>query len=105
MSNLPYSVDEIYGIKESGKYGSLEPVVNEFYRIYSKYDNFENNKEICVDNIITEDKKAGYQFFNQVYDCKCFSSGGNSSIIKPLEEIPDNEETLIVADGAAFESK
>ena len=105
MSNLPYSVDEIYGIKESGKYGSLEPVVNEFYRIYSKYDNFEDNKEICVDNIITEDKKAGYQFFNQVYNCNCFSSGGNSSIIKPLEEIPDNEETLIVADGAAFGSQ
>ena len=36
---------------------------------------------------------------------KCFSSGGNSSIIKPLEEIPDNEETLIVADGAAFGSQ
>ena len=46
LSNLPYSVDEIYGIKESGKYGSLEPVVNEFYRIYSKYDNFEDNKNM-----------------------------------------------------------
>ena len=105
LSNLPYSVDEIYGIKESGKYSSLEPVVNEFYRIYSKYDNFENNKKICVDNIITEDKKAGYQFFNQVYNCNCFSSGGNGSIIKPLENIPDNEETLIIADGAAFGSQ
>ena len=105
LSNLPYSVDEIYGIKESGKYGSLEPVVNEFYRIYSKYDNFEDNKDINVDNIITEDKKAGYQFFNQVYNCNCFSSGGNGSIIKPLENIPDDEETLIIADGAAFGSQ
>lgn len=105
LSNLPYSVDEIYGIKESGKYGGLEPVVNKFYRIYSKYDNFKDNKDIYVDNIITEDKKAGYQFFSKVYDCNCFSSGGNSSIIKPLEEIPDNEDTLIVADGAAFGSQ
>ncbi len=102
LSNLPYSVDEIYGIKESGRYGGLEPVVNKFYRIYSKYDNFKDNKDISVDNIITEDKKAGYQFFSKVYDCNCFSSGGNSSIIKPLEEISDNEDTLIVADGAAF---
>ena len=83
----------------------MEPVVNEFYRIYSKYEKFNDNQDIHVDNIITEDKKAGYQFFNQVYNCNCFSSGGNSSIIKPLEEIPDNEETLIVADGAAFGSQ
>lgn len=40
-----------------------------------------------------------------MYNCNCFSSGGNSSIIKPLEEISDNEETLIVADGAAFGSQ
>ena len=30
---LPISVDEIYGIKSSGKYGSLEPVYHEFYKI------------------------------------------------------------------------
>ena len=105
LSNLPYSVDEIYGIKESGKYGSLKPVVNEFYRIYSKYEKFNDNQDIHVDNIITEDKKAGYQFFNHVYNCNCISSYGNSSIIRPLEEIPYSEKTLIVADGAAFGSQ
>ena len=34
LDNLPYSVTEIYGIRSSGKYGSLEPVYHEMYRIY-----------------------------------------------------------------------
>jgi len=31
---LPYSVEEIYGIHYSGRYGSLRQEYNEFYRIY-----------------------------------------------------------------------
>ena len=36
LDNLPYSVTEIYGIKSSGKYGFLEPVYHEMYRIYGE---------------------------------------------------------------------
>lgn len=36
LSTLPYSVEEIYGIRTSGKYGSLKQTFNEFFRIYSK---------------------------------------------------------------------
>ena len=36
LPNLPYSVEEIYGIRMSGKYGALKPVYNELYRIYGK---------------------------------------------------------------------
>lgn len=32
---LPYSVTEIYGIRNSGKYGMLKQVYNEMYQIYS----------------------------------------------------------------------
>ena len=31
---LPYSVEEIYGIRTSGKYGTLKQTYHEFYRIY-----------------------------------------------------------------------
>lgn len=31
---LPYSVEEIYGIRTSGKYGTLKQKYHEFYRIY-----------------------------------------------------------------------
>lgn len=35
LEMLPVSVEEVYGIKSSGKYGTLEPVYHEMYRIYS----------------------------------------------------------------------
>ena len=35
LPNLPYSVDEIYGIHISGKYHDLKRTYNELYRIYS----------------------------------------------------------------------
>ena len=38
LPNLPYSVDEIYGIKSSGKYGTLQQTYQEFYRIYENIE-------------------------------------------------------------------
>ncbi len=35
LPNLPYSVDEIYGIHTSGKYHDLKRTYNELYHIYS----------------------------------------------------------------------
>lgn len=37
LGTLPYSVTEIYGIRNSGKYGSLKKTYNELYQIYGKY--------------------------------------------------------------------
>ena len=34
LPNLPYSVDEIYGIHVSGKYADLRRTYNSFYRLY-----------------------------------------------------------------------
>ncbi len=34
LPNLPYSVDEIYGIRMSGKYGHIKQIYNELYHIY-----------------------------------------------------------------------
>ena len=34
LENIPYSVDEIYGIRTSGKYGLLQVSYHEFYRLY-----------------------------------------------------------------------
>ena len=38
MSNPPYSVEKIYGIRESGKYASLKQTYNELFHIYEKED-------------------------------------------------------------------
>lgn len=52
LPNLPYSVTEIYGIRTSGKYGTLKQLYHEFYRIYGT-ERF--GAEIHPDTVITED--------------------------------------------------
>lgn len=101
MSSLPYSVNEIYGIRNSGKYGYLKQTYNELYQIYGT-DNFK--QEIKPEKIITEDSNSGFQFFDEL--CKnnglrCVTANGKSNIFKCLER-NDSEKILVIADGAAF---
>ncbi len=101
LGTLPYSVKEIYGIRNSGKYGRLNQTYNEFYNIYN-LDSYE--KEILPDIIMTEDSNSGYQFFDNVskkYDLECISAEGKSNILKKMKDY-QNKKVLIVADGAAF---
>lgn len=37
LHNLPYSINEIYGIKSVGKLRTSEPTYNEVYRLYGEY--------------------------------------------------------------------
>lgn len=104
LSTLPYSVEEIYGIRESGKYAGLKQTYNEFFHIYMK-DDIQKNIEPQI--IITEDSNSGFQFFENVCvqnNIKCISANGKSNII---QTILDQEEKalLIIADGAAFGSE
>lgn len=98
---LPYSVSEIYGIRNSGKYGHLKQTYNEFYHIY--HLNLEMQK-IVPDVVVTEDSHSGYQFFSSICsknDIACKSAGGKSNIFGMLGTIKD-DKVLIIADGAAF---
>lgn len=101
---LPYSVEEIYGIRTSGKYGTLKQSYHEFYRLYGA-DTYKNNVEPEV--IITEDSNSGYQFFEIVCREKklsCESMNGKSNVFHYLN-IHKKEKILVVADGAAFGSE
>lgn len=104
LPNLPYSVDEIYGIKSSGKYASLQQTYHEFYHIYGDYD----NRKTFVPNIImVEDSNSGFEFFDTVSankSWKVVSAEGKSNIFKMLNEYK-NEKILVIADGAAFGSE
>lgn len=104
ISTLPYSVEEIYGIRSRGKYGGLKPLYHEMYRLYTN-EKYRNN--IAPTKIITEDSNAGYQFFSEV--CKesgitCVSASGKSNICTELLKNQD-ENILVIADGAAFGSE
>lgn len=101
LPNIPYSVEEKYGIRTSGRFGSLQPALHEMYNLYS---NKAIDTDMCPSCIITEDSNSGYEFFYEV--CKsgnipCVSAGGKSNIFtKLMENI--NQNVIIVADGAAF---
>ena len=60
---LPYSVEEIYGIRTSGKYGSLKQCYQEFYHLYGSET---YGKEVNPELVLTEDSNSGYQFFDFV---------------------------------------
>ena len=82
---LPYSIEEIYRIRNSGKYGTLTRTYNEFYRLYRITD---YNEMIQPQIIITEDSNSGYQFFQGISEkinkLSCISAGGKSNIFKTI---------------------
>lgn len=101
LSSLPYSVEEIYGIRTSGKYGTLKQSYHEFYRIYGQ-DVLKN--DVKPEMVITEDSNSGYQFFRSIcsdYSLKCDTAHGKSNIFHYLN-INKDEKVLVIADGAAF---
>ncbi|MDO5406629.1 MAG: translation initiation factor 2 [Eubacteriales bacterium] len=104
LSALPYSVEEIYGIRTSGKFGTLKQSYHEFYRIYGTD---VAKSMVKPDIIITEDSNSGYQFFKQVSDenrMECYSAEGKSNIFRYLKG-DTGKNMLIIADGAAFGSE
>lgn len=100
LYNLPYSVEEIYGLHSSGKYHDTRKVYQETYRIYSN----EQSLPISPEKIIAEDSNSGYEFFKSVSDesgISCVSAGGKSNLFTSLDETRE-EEVCIIADGAAI---
>lgn len=105
LPELPYSINEIYGIRTSGKYHFPEQVYHEFYPLYEDYMGAE--EEEGSKQIITEDAKAGYQFF-QSFCSKpdiCVGAGGNSNLYSVLKSQPRTNSIALIADGAAFGSQ
>ena len=101
LPNLPYSVDEIYGIRISGKYAGLKQTYNEFYHIYGDYSLKE---DVDPDKVIVEDSNAGFEFFqNQSVgkQYRVISAGGKSNVFQKMNEI-QGRSILVIADGAAF---
>lgn len=104
LENLPYSVDEVYGIRTSGKYGGLVPAYHEFFHIYETKSRLE---DVETNEFLTEDSNSGFEFFRHVAAQRsqvCFSAGGKSNVFRWLLEHP-SECPMVVADGAAFGSQ
>ena len=105
LPNLPYSAEEIYGIRLSGRYGGLKQQYNEFYHIYGTE---KGESEIQPDAVITEDSNSGYSFFESVcreIGIETAAAEGKSRILQKAYHYENNNCVLLIADGAAFGSE
>lgn len=84
LSQLPYSVEEIYGLKNSAsnsKYKTYTKVYNEMYKLY----NLNSLSQIKPELVITEDSNSGYEFFSHLFD-RCESAKGKSNIYEAIRK-------------------
>lgn len=101
LKNLPYSINEIYGIRTTGKYHFPEQVYHEFYPIYS--DDVLLKPADAKLMFLVEDKEAGYEFYKKlVKHGDVRSAEGNASVFPKMLESSLDRRLLVIADGAAF---
>lgn len=101
LFNIPYSIKEIYGIKNKAgnKYQRTKRLYSEFYPIYKDEQLLQH-----PDLLIVEDSNAGFEFYDSVckqYGIKCISANGKTNVYRLILE-SDEMNIAIVADGAAF---
>ena len=103
---LPYSVNEIYGFRKSGKFHEAQKTYNEIYHLYGE---LSEQSVIRPDVVITEDSNSGHEFFAKLSDRKkisCISANGKSNVISRLNSREKKGGTcLVIVDGAAFGSE
>lgn len=103
---LPYSIQEIYGFRRSGKFHEAKQTYNEIYHLYGELSEKEG---IDPKFVITEDSNSGYEFFKELSnqkEIKCVSANGKSNILKVLQNHERlSVKKLVIVDGAAFGSE
>ncbi len=103
LANLPYSVDEIYRIKTSAKYHTLVPLYKHD-DAHRYYEQLRAKPKRDFDLLVTEDSKAGFQFFDARFkesDVSVLSAGTNSKVLEWLDR-HKGDRVFVIADGAAF---
>ncbi|MCR5219244.1 hypothetical protein [Treponema sp.] len=110
LPQLPYSVDEIYQIKTSGKKNHT------FIKLFTSTDNHiytkkSAGKKFLYDTVVVEDSKSGYEFYCAYFDgskITCKTSGSKSKLNKWIQDFTNTnpeKKLLIIADGSAFGSE
>ncbi len=100
IRTLPYSINEVYGIRNSGKYNYPEKIYHEFYQIYGDIRGEQNGK---ADYLVVEDSNSGYQFYDKVLnETKCVSAGGNTKVYRHVRDLGREGVISVIIDGAAF---
>lgn len=98
---LPYSVNEIYYLKNSGYYQNTRQVYNSMHQVYPEVNIMEKIEPSVV---LTEDSNAGHEMYKAIFqDLKilCDSAGGKSNIAKYILS-NKTKQIFAIVDGAAF---
>lgn len=104
LYGLPYSIEEIYGLRESRdsrKYRNPKRIYNEQFQLYTAIP----KGAISPDRVVVEDSNSGYEFFRHVFGDKCASANGKSNVKHYLmgqNDKNDKISVLAIVDGAAF---
>lgn len=101
LYELPYSIEEIYGFRESRdsqKYHNPKRIYNELFQLYT----VTPMADLRPDKVIVEDSNSGFEFFQHVFGENCVSARGKSNVKQCLLNREERENTLAVVDGAAF---
>ena len=102
LPQLPYSVEEIYELSGRGKNKRFVKAYTSADYMYSERGS--NINSVAPDMIITEDTKAGYQYWKNISEQKgveCITAESKTTIAKLVSEHKD-KKVLVMADGAAF---
>lgn len=103
LCNLPYSVDEVYRIKKSGKYHAFAPLYRQGEGF--RYSQSRAKPKADFDTLLTEDSRSGLQFFESRFgeegSPRCESAMSNSRVAAWLAGHV-GEGVFVIADGAAF---
>ena len=103
LEQLPYSVDEIYGLRNVSslsKYKSFKKVYNEMYHLY----NLAMLNETQPAVVLTEDSNAGFECFCMIYGNICSPAAGKSNVYNAIRST-GAVDVLVIVDGAAFGSE
>lgn len=110
LPQLPYSVDEIYQIKTSGKknHSFVKFFDSNGNHVYTKKS---AGKRFAYDTVVVEDSKSGYEFYQAYFDgtkIVCETAESKSKLNKWVKDYTDSnpgKKLLVIADGAAFGSE
>ncbi|MCI8639909.1 MAG: translation initiation factor 2 [Coprococcus sp.] len=99
LKMLPYSIHEIYEIITDRKRVDIKESFHQLKELYSNYPVVENNR---MDIVVTEDSNSGNHFFSKLFTrSDVVSAGGNSKVLSKVQNFQE-EDVLIIVDGAAF---
>ena len=101
LNMLPYSVNEIYCLKNSGYYQNTRQVYNSMHQVYPER---RATGQVRPSVVLTEDSNAGYEMYDALIcgtEMVCASAGGKSNVAKYILAHKD-KPIFAVVDGAAF---